>query len=134
MGAPKISNQQQQSIEIILTNWSGKLTWEALVTKVNLDLGIITTRQTLYSYAGIRKCYTTQKERLRNISPVILTKITASDVTLAQRIEHLEAEIKVLKRNNAEQLRMIERILANASNIPNLDLSALIQKRPEETL
>jgi len=51
---------------------------------------------------------------------------------LIERIEHLEAEIKVLTRNNSEQLRMIERMLANAKSIPNLDLGALIQGRPEE--
>jgi hypothetical protein len=134
MFTPKISAQQQRRIEIMLTKWSGKLTWEALVARVELDLDLKTTRQTLYSYAGIRACYKNRKAQLRGATPALYTKIIASEVQLVKRIEHLSAEIQVLERNNAEQLRMIERMLANASSIPNLDLNDLIRKRPEEGL
>lgn len=134
MFTPTISAQQQRQIEVMLTKWNGKLTWEALVARVELDLGLKTTRQTLYSYAGIRACYKNRKAQLRGATPALYTKITASDVKLVERIEHLSAEIKVLERNNAEQLRMIERMLANASALPNVDLNDLIQKRPEEAL
>lgn len=133
MFTPKISAQLQRRIEVILTKWTGKLTWEALTTRVELDLGLKTTRQTLYSYVGIRACYKNRKAQLRGATPAIYTKITASDVQLVERIDHLTAENKVLERNNAEQLRMIERMLANARSIPNLDLNELIQKRPEES-
>lgn len=132
MAIPKISAQQQRKIEIMLTAWTGKLTWEALVTKVNLELGLETTRQTLCTYTGISSCFRKRKAELRGATPAIYTKITASEVKLTERIERLEAEITVLKRNNSEQLRMIERMLANAKSIPNLDLGALIQRRPEE--
>lgn len=134
MFTPKISAQQQRRIEIMLTKWSGKLTWKALVARVELDLDLKTTRQTLYSYAGIRASYKNRKAQLRGATPALYTQITASGVQLVKRIEHLSAEIQVLERNNAEQLRMIERMLANASSIPNLDLNDLIQKRPEEGL
>ncbi|HGM6185917.1 TPA: hypothetical protein ACKP1T_006360, partial [Pseudomonas aeruginosa] len=69
---------------------------------------------------------------LRGATPSLYTKITASEVKLVEQIEHLKAEVAVLKRNNAEQLRMIERMLLNANAIPNLDLYALVKKRPEE--
>jgi hypothetical protein len=36
---PKISAQQQRKIEIMLAKWVGKLTWDALVAKVELELG-----------------------------------------------------------------------------------------------
>ena len=133
MVIPKISAQQQRKIEVMLTKWTGKLTWEAIVAKVNLELRLKTTRQTLCTYAGINACYKKRKAQLRGATPAIYTKITASEVKLIERIEQLEAEIEVLRRNNSEQLRMIERILANAKSIPNLDLRALIQRRPEET-
>ena len=134
MAAPKISAQQQRRIEVMLTKWAGKLTWEAPATLVELEIGLKTTRQTLSSYAGIAACYKKRKAQLRGATPALYTKITASEVSLVARIEKLEAEIEVLTRNNAEQLRMIERMLANARSIPNLDLRELIQKRPEETL
>jgi hypothetical protein len=131
---PKISAQQQRRIEVMLTKWTGKLTWEALVARVELEIGLKTTRQTLFSYAGIAACYKSRKAQLRGATPALYTKMTASQVQLVERIEHLNAEIEVLKRNNAEQLRMIERMLANARSIPNLDLRDLIQKRPAEIL
>lgn len=134
MFTPKISAQQQRQIEVMLTKWTGKLTWEALVGRVELQLGLKTTRQTLCSYVGIAACYKNRKAHLRGATPALYTKITASQVKLVERIEYLIAENEILKRNNAEQLRMIERILANARSIPNLDLKDLIQKRPEETL
>ncbi|MNC48641.1 hypothetical protein D3C75_977710 [compost metagenome] len=129
---PKISAQAQRKIEIMLTKWTGKLTWEALVTKVELELAIKTTRQTLCTYVGISTSYKNKKAQLRGVSPSLYTKITASDVKLDKQIEHLKAEVEVLKKNNAEQLRMIERMLLNANDIPNLDLYALVKKRPEE--
>lgn len=134
MVPPKISAQQQRRIEIMLTKWTGKLTWEALVTRVELEVGVKTTRQTLSSYTGINACYKKRKAQLRGAIPPLYTKITTSEVKLVERIERLEAEIEILTKNNAEQLRMIERILANARSIPNLDLEALVHRRPEETL
>ena len=132
MAAPKVSAQQQRKIEIMLAKWVGKLTWEALVAKVELDLGFKTTRQTLCTYTGINTSYKNRKAQLRGATPSLYTKITASEVRMVEQIEHLKAEVEVLKRNNAEQLRMIERMLSNASAIPNLDLYALVKKRPEE--
>lgn len=134
MAGPKISAQQQRLIEAMLTKWTGKLTWDAIVTQVELDVGVKTTRQTLSSYVGIAACYKKRKAQLRGATPAIYTNITSSEVNLVERIERLKAEIDVLRRNNAEQLRMIERMLANARSIPNLDLHDLVQGRPEETI
>ncbi len=132
MALPKITSQQQRKIEIILEKWNGKLTWEALVTQIELEIGIKTTRQTLYSYTGIKVAYKEKKAMLRGATPTIYTKITSSDIELLDQIENLKAEIAVLRRNNAEQLRMIERLLANANDIPNIDLHKLVQPRTEE--
>lgn len=132
MAIPKISAQQQRKIEVLLAKWTGKLTWDALVTKVALELGLTTTRQTLCTYIGINTAYKNRKAQLRGATPSLYTKITASDVKLVEQLEHLKAEIAVLNRNNAEQLRMIERMLSNATLIPNLDLNALVKRRPEE--
>lgn len=129
---PKISAQAQRKIEIMLTKWTGKLTWDALVIKVELELAIKTTRQTLCTYVGINTSYKNKKAQLRGVSPSLYTKITTSDVKLDKQIEHLKAEVEVLKKNTAEQLRMIERMLLNANDIPNLDLYALVKRRPEE--
>lgn len=134
MAAPKISAQQQRKIEVVLTKWTGKLTWEALVGRIKLELDIETTRQTLCTYAGINVCFKRKKVQLRGTTTPLYTVVTASDVKLVEQIERLKAEVSILEKNNAEQLRMIERIFANAKAIPNLDLRALIKIRPEEML
>lgn len=134
MAAPKISAQQQRKIEVVLTKWTGKLTWEALVERIKLELDIETTRQTLCTYSGINVCFKKKKVQLRGITPSLYTVVTASDVKLVEQIERLKAEVSILEKNNAEQLRLIERIFANAKAIPNLDLRALIKIRPEEML
>lgn len=132
MVEPKISAQAQRKIEVMLTKWTGKLTWDALVTRVELELALKTTRQTLCTYVGIATSYKNKKAQLRGASPSLYTKITASDIKLVEQVENLRAEVEVLRKNNAEQLRMIERMLLNASTIPNLDLHALVKLRPEE--
>lgn len=134
MAAPKISAQQQRKIEVLLTKWTGKLTWVALVDRIKLELDIETTRQTLCTYAGINVCFKKKKMQLRGITPSLCAVVTASDIKLVAQIERLKAEVLILEKNSAEQLRMIERIFANAKAIPNLDLRALIKIRPEETL
>ena len=132
MAIPKITAHQQRKIEVMLAKWTGKLTWNALVDRVELDLGLKTTRQTLCTYAGINAAYKEKKAQLRGATPALYTRITASDLKMVEQIENLKAEVKVLKRNNAEQLRMIERMLSNANSMPNVDLNELIRKRPEE--
>lgn len=100
--------------------------------KGRTELGLKTTRQTLCTYTGINTAYKNRKAQLRGVTPSLYSRITASEVTMVEQIEHLKAEIDVLKRNNDEQLRMIERIRSNASAIPNLDLNNLIRRRFEE--
>lgn len=132
MVVPKISVQQQRKIEMILIKWTGKLTWDALVARIELELSIKITRQTLCTYVGINTSYKNRKAQLRGATPCLYTKITASEIKLVEQVEHLRAEIVVLNKNNSEQLRMIERMLSNANAIPNLDLRALVKRRPEE--
>ncbi|KJZ15397.1 hypothetical protein TW85_04985 [Marinomonas sp. S3726] len=132
MATPKVSAESQQKIEKIIATWRGKLTWSALVKAIELEIGLKTTRQTLTTYVGIDSEYRTRKALLRGATPAIYTKVTASEVSLIEQIESLRAEVVLLERNNAEQLRMIERIFSNASEIPNIDLNDLVRKRPED--
>jgi len=132
MMPPKISAEMQERIEVMLTKWTGKLTWAALVSKIEIEFGLEVTRQTLSTYLSIKACYKKRKSFLRGVNPSICNEITSSDVKLVQQIEHLRAEIIVLQQHNAEQLRMIERIFANANTMPNMDLRNLVKVRPEE--
>ena len=132
MAAPSISAQNQRRIERLIANWKGKLTWDLLTKAIDLQLSIKTTRQTLPTYSGIYTEYLKRKADLRGVTPKFVSSITRSDITAHERIMRLEKEVSALEEKNAQQLRMIDRIFANASSIPNLDLRELVKVRPEE--
>ena len=132
MALPKISSQEQRKIEVLIHKWKGKLTWATLVERAELELGIRVTRQTLCTYTGILQAYKDKKNQLRGVPSSMPEEVTVESASLARQIENLKAEIVIFERKNNEQLRLIERILSNAREIPNLDLRTLIKKRPEE--
>jgi hypothetical protein len=132
MASAKISMQQQMEIEGLLVSWKGKLTWDALVHKIKLSMDLKVTRQTLYTYAGIKAEFMKQKISLKNSRAGLECAVSTDCGALQSQISNLRAEVAVLKKNNIQQLRMIERILSNASTIPNVDLYTLIKVRPEE--
>ncbi|HCS28686.1 MULTISPECIES: hypothetical protein [Spongiibacter] len=132
MALPSISAQDQRRIERLISNWKGKLTWKLLAKAIELELEIKTTRQTLCTYRGIYTAYSNRKSDLRGVTPEVVASITRSDINAQERIARLEKEVRDLEEKNAQQLRMIDRIFANATAIPNLDLRDLVKERPEE--
>lgn len=132
MTVPKLSSDVQYQIEVILTRWRTKLSWDLLTDKIKFELGISITRQALCSYVAVNQKFKLAKLRLRIPEAQIPPAFSASVSELCSKIEELKAQLIVSKRNTAEQLRMLERILANASTIPNLDLRDLLKIRPEE--
>lgn len=125
-----LSSKQQRQVETFIRSWSTKLTWELLITAIKNDLGIKISRQSLHTYSGIKHEYDTSKSRLRGVSPALVHQITQSDVKLARRVEKLESDNALMQEKLDSQLAFINRILANANDIPNLDLNALIKLRP----
>lgn len=132
MALPKISSALQRKIEALILSWKGKLTWNKLVNQIELEIGLKTTRQTLCTYSGIAATFKNKKSEIRDIPTEITRKITTTDIKLQEKIDRLENEIEILKRNNSEQIRFIDRILANARALPNINLKALIKERPED--
>lgn len=132
MASPSISSQDQRRIELLISSWKGKLTWRLLTQSVELELGIKTTRQTLCTYSGIYAKYRKRKAALRGVTEEIASKMTRSEIGTHERIERLERHVEELNGTVAEQLRFIDRILANAAAIPNLDIGELVKSRPEE--
>lgn len=131
MANPSLSAKQQRSIEALIRKWSTKLSWALLVKSIELEFGIVTTRQTLSTYNGIKNEFDTKKQELRGASPEITKVITLGDIELHKRLNDYKAKNEVLEKQVAKQLRLIETIFANASEIPNIDLNELIKARPE---
>lgn len=130
----KITEEIQFEIERMIRLWSGKLTWASLVQSIKIELGIDVTRQALKDYKGIYTAYTYKKELLRGIDSKFERKITASDASLVERLQRLEAELEIAKKTINEQKRFLQRILQNAAELPSLrgNLDLLIAERPED--
>jgi hypothetical protein len=64
----------------------------------------------------------------RNI--LLSNTIEPAPVTYLQnQLYKLEKQVEMLERTKAKQLAMIERIMENAREIPNLDISVLLKAR-----
>jgi len=87
----------------ILDGWSGKLTWDSLISDVELKLKESYTRQTLAKHARIKSAYDLTKERLKGSS--MDNKITSPEIQiLLQKIEKLEAQNTRLEQENQNLL------------------------------
>ncbi|QPG07003.1 hypothetical protein IT774_07825 [Salinimonas marina] len=133
---PKITEEMQFRIEKMLWVWEGRLTWALLTQKINIELGLKITRQTLEDYKGIYNAYRTKKKSLRGATPQIEKAITKKDVDLVLQVKKLQADVDIRNKIINEQKRFLQRILQNAAEIPafkgNIDL--LIAERPEDKL
>lgn len=128
-GKKSLSNRDIQNICKLTIGWKGKLTWKRLVDAINDDLGIKTTRQTLSEYFAIKQEYDLKKSELRGTTIVSRTVEPATVTHLQNEIYKLKKEVEMLERTKKKQLAMIERIMENAREIPNLDITVLLKAR-----
>jgi len=122
MASLSLSIEQQRNIERLLNTWIGKLTWKILVERINANLSIATTRQTLDKYDSVRRAYEEAKLRGRSqgMSLQEIVKYTKSDVTLIEQKIKLEADVQGLEKKVDEQLMFIKAIYSEANSNPSL--------------
>jgi len=83
----------------ILDGYSGKLTWDSLISDVELKLKELYTRQTLSKHTRIKSAYDLTKERLKDRSAN--NKVTSPEIQiLLQKIEKLKAQNARLEKEN----------------------------------
>lgn len=124
MALKSLTTEQQISIQALIRSWDGKLTWELLVTKIESNLGITTTRQTLDKYANI-KCEFKQKKQLLRGKPVSpeneqLINYLQKDVDLAERVIKLEAQLAVAHSEIGKLQAFIQRLSNIAKTNPSV--------------
>ncbi len=117
MALKSLENEQQISIQAIIRSWEGKLTWDLLVTKIDVELGISTTRQTLDKYLNVKNEYKNRKQHLRGKpvteSDTMLLSYLQSDIDKAKKIIQLENELAVTK----EEIGYLQAFISKISNI-----------------
>lgn len=120
MASPSLNTRQIRKIETLIESWVGKLTWELLVEKIKSELDISITRQSLTTYKSIHTAYKHKKQELRGKGTPELIEFTKADIDAFERIQNLEAEVKVLQRQIDSQLAFIKEIGKQSENNPLL--------------
>lgn len=118
MALPSLSSQQVRKIEGIIQGWTTKLTWALLVQRIETDLCIKTTRQTLNTYISIKTMYTDRKQELRGKPTDTLIRFTKGDLELAEQNNKLKAENVALIKRVERQQAFISEIATIAKTNP----------------
>ncbi|NQY63161.1 MAG: hypothetical protein HRT38_05415 [Alteromonadaceae bacterium] len=127
-----LTRDEQHDVRAIINTWKKKLTWDLLVDKILSQLKIKISRQSLSNpkvYKAINDDYHAKKAELRGITPEIAKRVTMSDVAMLEKIERLEAKVKIKDDTIEKQLVLIKVMLANASEIPNYDITNITKPR-----
>ncbi|MEZ8295123.1 hypothetical protein AB4277_01855 [Vibrio splendidus] len=124
MATKSLNTDQQISIQALIKAWEGKLTWDLLVTKVESNLAITTTRQTLDKYLNIKNAYKARKRLLKG-QPVSsndteLLSFLQKDINLAEKVIQLESELKVAKEEIGYLQAFIQKIVHTGQSDPNV--------------
>ena len=122
MALPSLSMAEMRKIETLIKTWKTKLTWELLVDRIESDLSITTTRQTLVTYDSIKTSYDNKKQELRGVPSPKFTKFIKSDVDSFDRIERLKAENAGLQNQVDKQLAFIRKLGELSSSNPSLKM------------
>lgn len=126
MALPSLKTVQVRKIEGLIQGWTTKLTWDLLIKRIESDFAITTTRQTLNTYVSIKTMYTDKKEKLRGKATDEIIAITQSQVSLAETILSLRAQIAVLEKRDEKQRAFIEEIALVAKS--NLQIMVVLNK------
>lgn len=117
MALKSLNLEQQISIQALIRSWEGKLTWDLLVSEINIKLYTSTTRQTLDKYSNIKQEYKAKKRSLKGKpvveSDTVLLTYLESDINMANKVIHLESELTVAK----EEIGYLQAFISNISNI-----------------
>jgi|TARA_R110002126_G_scaffold47687_3_gene133498 hypothetical protein len=117
MALKSLETGQQISIQTLIRSWVGKLTWDLLVTNIELELRISTTRQTLNNYPNIKNEFKEKKLGLRG-KPIAeaSTKLLAylqSDIDKVNKIIQLENELVIAH----EEIGYLQAFISKINNI-----------------
>lgn len=127
VGVKGLSKKRIQKIcELILT-WESKLTWARLVARIEKDMNLKVSRQTLNGYFAIKNEYQIRKQQLRDgqVGTRVIGQIKQSERELLEKIEAQQRKIELLERQLEQQLDQLKTFILNVRHIPGVDLSTL---------
>jgi hypothetical protein len=126
--AKNLCDQDVARIVEVLDGWAGKLTWELLISAVELRLFARYTRQALHKHVRIKEAFRHRKDALANNGERSRPVASFPELQLAlDRIDRLTAENERLKKENE---RLLEQFLRWAYNAHTRNLDKDFLNRP----
>lgn len=124
--ARNLTDADIEAIVRILDGAGGRLTWAALIDRVERDLGCRYTRQALHKHARIQSAFAAQQ---RAAADGEREKKPSEMQLLSDRIARLKSENERLEAENSQLLEQFARWAYNAS-IRNIDPEYLNRPLP----
>lgn len=134
-GRIKLTRQIEIKIVAILRRWNSKITWESLIERIKHELDFEVTKPTLRKFKKITDEYEKAKGRYKGVHtlpPTVVKNITEADIVYYHKYNALLVEKEVMQEMLDDQYALIEKILKNAEEIPNLSIDRLLRDRPED--
>ena len=123
--APNLTDAKIAAVAKIIDGWTGELTWEALIDRIEIEWHARYTRQGLAKHDRIQQAFKNYAQQ----TPKISTRRPEIEL-LKDRIARQEAQIKRLESENNRLLEQFARWAYNAHK-KGLDEAYLSAKLPE---
>lgn len=134
-GRIKLTRHIEIKIVAILRRWNSKITWELVIKRIKHELDFEVTKPTLRKFDKIKLEFENAKARHKGVHTLpanVVKNITEADVAYYHKYNALLVEKDVMQEMLDDQYALIEKILKNAEEIPNLSIDRLLRDRPED--
>ncbi|MEH6731647.1 MAG: hypothetical protein V7726_13840 [Pseudoalteromonas distincta] len=134
-GRIKLTRPIEIKIVSILRRWNSKITWQLLIERIKNELDFDVTKPSLRKLNKITREFENAKARYKGVNSLpqpIIRNITEADIDYYYKYKALLVEKNVMQEMLDEQYALIEKILKNAEEIPNLSIDRLLRDRPED--
>jgi len=124
-----LNDDSIEKIVEILDGWSGSLTWDSLITEIELRLKDKYVRQTLAKHTRIKSAYNLTKKRISD-EPDAKNNDSVEIQVLQQIIAKLEAKNARLNRENQDLLAQFSKWAYNSytKGVSKADLNKPLPK------
>ncbi len=132
IGKKGMSNTYINDICDLIINWEGKLTWALLIGRIEEEIDLKVTRQTLNQYFSIKNEFRRRKNQIRSSKlndSSLVESIGVSEVALLKKVEAQQRKIQALEVKLAKQLDQMKTFIFNVRNIPGVDISKLLIRK-----
>ena len=123
--APNLTDAHIAAVDKIIDAWTGELTWQALIDRVEIEWHARYTRQSLAKHERVQRAFSAYVER----APKSSSRRPEIEF-LKERIARQDAHIRRLEAENSRLLEQFARWAYNAHK-KGLDQTYLSMKLPE---